>query len=72
MQLANEKTCDVKFLYSNKTVQDILLRKQLDKIDREMDNISVRYTLTRQLQSTNSNLCDKFTVGRVNIEMLRE
>ena len=48
MHLAGDKSCDVKMLYSNKTLNDILLEKELNKIDEEMDNISVRHTITRQ------------------------
>ena len=39
MHLAGDKSCDVKFLYSNKTLDDILLEPELNKIDAEMDNI---------------------------------
>jgi hypothetical protein len=39
MHLAEDKSCDVKFLYSNKTLDDILLEPELNKIDAEMDSI---------------------------------
>ena len=47
MYHAREKSCDVKFLYSSKTLDDILLETELNKIDVEMPNISVHHTITR-------------------------
>jgi NAD(P)H-flavin reductase len=47
MHLAGDGSCDVKFLYSNKTTKDVLIEEQLKKIDREMDNIDMKFTITR-------------------------
>ena len=47
MHLAGDKSCDVKFLYSNKTLDDLLLEPELEKIDAEMPNISIKHTITR-------------------------
>ena len=47
MHLGGDKSCDVKFLYSNKTLDDVLLEEELNKIDSEMSNISMKYTITR-------------------------
>ena len=47
MHLGQDKSCDVKFLYSNKTLDDVLLEQELNKIDSEMSNISMNYTITR-------------------------
>ena len=54
-------------LYSNKTLNDILLEKELNKIDEEMDNISVRHTITRQTAAEIAQKGEKFTTGRVNL-----
>ena len=47
---ARESDIEVKMLYSNKTSNDILLRKELDAInaDKSVPNISVAHNLTRE------------------------
>jgi ferredoxin-NADP reductase len=66
---ARESCIEVKMLYSNKTVNDILLRSELDAInaDESSPNISVAHTLTREL----GDLPAPLLKGHVNIEMLR-
>jgi NAD(P)H-flavin reductase len=67
MHLAGDKSCDVKFLYSNKTLDDILLGDELTKIDTEADNITVRHTITRQTAEEIASKGDKYSTGRVTL-----
>jgi len=67
---ARENCIDVKMLYSNKTLDDILLRSELDTInsDASAPNISVTHTLTREQR----DLAAPLIKGRVSIEMLQQ
>ena len=67
---AKETTVDVKFLYSNKTLGDILLKQELDEIenDESCTNIKIAHTITRE----SGELPAGMRKGRVSIEMLRE
>lgn len=72
MHLAGDKSCDVKFLYSNKTLDDVLLEEELNKIDSEMSNISMKYTITRQTAAEITAKGEKFTTGRADLQMLKD
>ena len=65
---ARENCIEVKMLYSNKTLDDILLRRELDAInaDASAPNISVTHTLTR----VRSDLAPPLLKGRIDIEKL--
>jgi NAD(P)H-flavin reductase len=65
MRRAKDTTCDVKFLYTNKTEGDILIKEELDRIAKECPNISVNYTLTREKSADESILN-----GRISMDML--
>ena len=67
---ARESCIEVKMLYSNKTLQDILLRNELDAInvDESAPNISVSHTLTRE----HGELPAPLLKGHASIEMLRQ
>ena len=41
----NENDIKVEMMYSNKTIDDILLKDELDSIDNNNDNINIHYTL---------------------------
>ena len=66
---ARESGIEVKMLYSNKTLKDILLRQELDAInaDKSCPNITVAHTLTREQGTVPAGIHK----GRVTIEMLR-
>jgi len=72
MHLAGDKSCDVKFLYSNKTLGDVLIEEQLMKIDSEMSNIDMKFTITRQTKEEIASKGDKFITGRPNLAKLKE
>ena len=72
MHLAGDKSCDVKFLYSNKTLSDVLIEDELNKIDSEMDNITMKYTITRQSKEEVAAKGDKFITGRPSLQMLKD
>ena len=67
---ARESCIEVKMLYSNKTLEDILLRNELDAInaDDSAPNISVAHTLTRE----HGELPAPLLKGHASIEMLRQ
>ena len=67
MHLAGDKSCDVKFLYSNKTLGDVLIEEQLNKIDAEMSNIDMKFTITRQSKEEIAAKGEKFITGRPNL-----
>jgi len=68
--LAREDDMDVKMLYSNKNVDDMLLREELDAINADVSapNVSVTHTLTREQGDVSAPILK----GRVSIEMLRQ
>ena len=72
MHLTGDKSCNCKFLYSNKTTDDILLEDELDKIDAEMPNISVSHTITRQSAAEIASKGKKYNTGRVTLQMLKD
>ena len=67
---ARENCIEVKMLYSNKTLDDILLRIELDAIntDASAPNISVTHTLTR----VQGDLPAPLLKSRINIEKLQQ
>ena len=67
MHLGIDTTCDVKFLYSSKTLDDILLEDELNKIDDEMHNITIRHTITRQTAEEIAHKGERYTTGRVTL-----
>jgi len=59
------------FIYSNKTVQDVIFRRQLEELaQRFPENLRLVHTLTREEDV--SRLGPMFRRGRVTAEMLRE
>ena len=65
MRLAKETDIEVKCLYSNKSAGDILIKDELDVIEKECPNIKIYHTLTREK-------VDGMLNGRVSMEMLKE
>ena len=70
---AKETVCEVKMIFSNKTVDDILLREQLDKInnDKSMPNLTVTHTITRHDDSKHGPLPKGMLKGRVSLQMIQ-
>ena len=66
IRLANEKTCTIKLLYTNKTEGDILIKEELDDLDQAADNVSVRHTITREKSAD-----ERIFHGRVTMDMLK-
>ena len=72
MHLAGETSVDVKFLYSNKTLGDVLIEDQLNAIDAACSNIDMKFTITRQSKEEIASKGDKFITGRPNLQMLKD
>ena len=65
IQLVNSsENVEFKLIYSNKTVQDILCRKELQNLTGKLE---VKHTLTRETE-----VPEGFSVGRINLEMVQE
>ena len=74
MHLGGDKSCEVKFLYSNKTLDDVLIEEELNKIDSEMSNITMSFTITRQsaadLEAKGKG--KNFITGRPSLQMIKD
>ena len=69
MKLAKETTCSVKMVYSNRTADDVLLKSELEAINKECSNIDVTHFFTR---ATEGVLPEGAKAGRVTLKMLQE
>ena len=79
---AQDTSVDVKMLFSNKTLGDILLRRELDRIsaDESCTNISIHHTITDHKPNPKQCTWDRlnsmpkggFMKGLITLEMLRE
>ena len=79
---AKDTSVDVKMLFTNKTLGDILLKRELDRIasDESCTNISIHHTITdhkhdlKQCTRDRLNAMPKggFMKGRITLDMLRE
>jgi len=57
----------ISLIFSNKTVDDILLRKELDEFAKQYKNLKIWYTVSRGAPEN-----WKYDVGRVNVHMFKE